>query len=181
MENIRTDHCTEESGIALVTTLVITVVIMMLIGGLTYLYVRGIGAVTINRQFSTVYEAASGAVEYIAGVIKDCADNPNCADKIGVVSSNFNSIVSCTNTSDTATIQMKTADGKFLITAELRCLGISALPGRGGVLRFPPPPTKGGLKGQATQYSYYSIVATAREEGRPENIGRTEVVYRLLQ
>lgn len=183
MENIRTDNSTQESGIALVTTLVITVVIMMLIGGLTYLYFRGIGAASINRQFSTVYEAAGGGVEYTLSIIVDFLNNQTLPPNIGLVSNEttFRDIITCSDRTNTATLEMKTADGKFLITTEIKCVGSGALAGRGGVLRFPPPPTKGGLRGQPTQYFYYSVRATAREDGRPENVGRIETVYRLLQ
>ncbi len=185
MEKIRTDNNSKESGIALVTTLVITVVILMLIGGLTYLYLKGLGAVVINRQFNTVYDAANGGVEYTTEIIIDYLKNPGSPpSQIGQFNpdeATFRNIINCTDTTLTAQLIMKSADGRFLITAEIRCLGYQSLPGEGGVLRFPPPPGKGGLKGKANIYSYYSIRVTATEEGRPENIARTEAVYRYLQ
>ena len=69
MANNRTDNTSKESGIALVTALVITVVVLMLISSLTYLFTKGFQTNIINRQFSTVYEAASGGVEYATGVV----------------------------------------------------------------------------------------------------------------
>jgi len=192
MEKIRTDNNSKESGIALVTTLVITVVIMMLIGGLSYLYLKGLGAVVINKEFTTVYEAANGGVEYTVGIIIDYLKNPDNPpsqirqfDTVGQLDPDdeetFKKIIKCTDTNLTAQLIMKSADGRFLITAEIRCLGHQSLPGEGGVLRFPPPPGRGGLKGKANIYSFYSIRATATEAGRPENIARTEAVYRYLQ
>lgn len=185
MEKIRTDNNPQESGIALVTTLVITIVIMMLIGGLTYLSFRSISAVTINRQFSTVYEAANGGVEFTTGIIIDYSKDPNNPpSQIGQFSpdeATFRNIVYCEDMTSTARLEMKSADGKFLITTEVRCLGFQRLPGEGGALRFPPPPAKGGLKTKATMNVFYSIVAIAREAGNTQNIARTEAVYRLLQ
>ncbi|MEK6651499.1 MAG: hypothetical protein AABY50_01045, partial [Nitrospirota bacterium] len=69
MEKIRTDNNSKESGIALVTALIITVVVLMLISSLTYLFTKGFQTNIINRQFSTVYEAANGGVEYSTGVL----------------------------------------------------------------------------------------------------------------
>ena len=69
MEKIRTDHNSKDSGIALVTALIITVVMLMLIGGMSYILLKGFQTNIINRQFSTVYEAANGGVEFTTGVI----------------------------------------------------------------------------------------------------------------
>ncbi len=183
MENIRTDsHLKKPVGIALITTLVITVVIMMLITGLTYLFYRGLGAVTLNREFSTVYDAAGGGVEYATGIIISYLSDPtNPPQNIGQVSGDLGNIIT-TCAQGESTMDLKTADGRYIINLRISCLGTQRLPGEGGALRFPPPRAKGGTgPAKATSYSFYSIIATARESENPQNIARVEAVYRTLQ
>ena len=76
MEKIRTDHNSKESGIALVTALIMTVVMLMLIGGMSYILLKGFQTNIINRQFSTVYEAANGGVEFATGVVNSYLKTP---------------------------------------------------------------------------------------------------------
>ncbi len=183
MEKIRADSgLKKQSGIALVTTLVITVVIMMLITGLTYLFYRGLGAVTLNREFSTVYDAAGGGVEYATGIIISYLRDPEKPPQnIGQISGDLGSIIT-TCAQGEATMDLKTADGRYLINVRISCLGTQRLPGEGGTLRFPPPPTRGGTgPAKPTSYSFYSIIATVRESENPQNIAKVEAVYRTLQ
>ena len=85
MAEIRTDNNPKESGIALVTALVITVVVLMLISSLTYLFTKGFQTNIINRQFSTVYEAANGGVEYTTGVVNSSLLNGTSPANIGTI------------------------------------------------------------------------------------------------
>ena len=91
--------------------------------------------------------------------------------------------MSCTNTTDTATITAMTADGNYTITTTIQCLGSKAIPGYGGALKFPPPPALagGGTGGSATKYIYYSVISQATETTGSTNIGKTEAIYRVIQ
>lgn len=184
MERNRTNNNSKESGIALVTALVITVVVMMLIASLTYLFTKGVQTNVINRKFSTVYEAANGGVEYVTGVINATllSGVPNNAGNFSPDSTTFSNIVMSCN-SGTATLTAYTADGTYRITSEIACLGDKPIPGEGGALKFPPPPATagGGIGTSATKYIFYSIRSTATETAGSENIGRTEAVYRVIQ
>ena len=186
MEKIRTDNNSKESGIALVTALVITVVVLMLISSLTYLFTKGFQTNIINRQFSTVYEAANGGVEYTTGIVNSYLLGTSLTD-IGTITvtggKTFTDITTCTTTSESATITAKTADGVYSITTTTWCLGSKAIPGYGGALKFPPPPALagGGTGGSATKYIFYSIISTATETTGSTNIGKTEAIYRVIQ
>jgi hypothetical protein len=186
MEKIRADNNSKESGIALVTALVITVVVLMLISSLTYLFTKGFQTNIINRQFSTVYEAANGGVEYTTGVVNSYLGGTSLTD-IGTItvtgSKTMTDITTCTTTTESATIQARTADGTYKVTATIKCLGTKAIPGYGGALKFPPPPALagGGTGGSATKYIYYSIISQATETTGSTNIGKTEAIYRVIQ
>lgn len=182
MEKIRADNNSKESGIALVTALVITVVILMMIGSLTYLYIKGLGTNIINRQFSTVYEAANGGVEYASGVINSLSAGTISASDVGSYSGDLPGIISSCSTG-AAIITAKTADGEYTIKITIQCVGSKSIPGYGGGLRFPPPPsaTGGGIGGTATQYVFFSIKADATESSSPSNKGRTEAIYRVIR
>jgi hypothetical protein len=185
MAKIRADNNSKESGIALVTALVITVVVLMLISSLTYLFTKGFQTNIINRQFSTVYEAANGGVEYSTGIINSYLGSTTLTNigTITVTGGTFNDIATCTTTAETATIQARTADGTYNITTDIRCLGNKAIPGYGGALKFPPPPALagGGTGGSATKYIFYSISSRATETTGSTNIGKTEAIYRVIQ
>lgn len=186
MEKIRTDHNSKESGIALVTVLVITVVVLMLISSLTYLFTKGFQTNIINRKFSTVYEAANGGVEYTTGVVNSSLLNgalPGNLGSVNVSDATLLAIIQCSDTSS-AIITAKTADGVYTITSTIKCLGSKAIPGYGGALKFPPPPALagGGTGGSATKYIFYSIITEAKEaSGTEKNIGKTEAIYRVIQ
>ncbi len=155
----------------------------MLIGSLTYLYIKGLGTNIINRQFSTVYEAANGGVEYASGVINNSLSTGTIsASDVGSYSGDLPGIISNCS-AGTATITAKTADGKYTIITTIQCVGSKPIPGYGGAMRFPPPPSAlgGGIAGTATQYIFFSIRADATESSSPSNKGRTEAIYRLLR
>lgn len=183
MEKTRTDNNTKESGIALVMALIITIVVLMMISGLTYLFTRGFQTNIINRQFSSVYEAANGGVEYSTGVIFSYLSGAAPANVGGISvtppATLEGIITSCM--SDPATITTKTADGNYTITTTIRCLGSKPLPGYGGALKFPPPPSmSGGGIGGPSKYLFYSIISDATETGSAV-IGKTEAIYRVIQ
>ena len=183
MEKIRADNSSKESGIALVTALVITVVVLMLISSLTYLFTKGFQTNIINRQFSTVYEAANGGVEYGTGVINVFLTTTALPNNVGFTtgSTDVNNAMGCANTTDTARITAMTADGTYTITTTIQCLGSKAIPGYGGALKFPPPPALSAGGGSATKYIFYSIISQATETSGSTNIGKTEAIYRVIQ
>ncbi|MFZ3121763.1 MAG: hypothetical protein WA104_00095 [Thermodesulfovibrionales bacterium] len=184
MAKNRADNNSKESGIALVTALVITVVVLMLISSLTYLFTKGFQTNIINRQFSTVYEAANGGVEYGTGVINVYLTTTALPNDVGVTGgTNINNALGCANTTDTGIITARTADGTYTITTTIKCLGNKPIPGYGGALKFPPPPalSGGGTGGSATKYIFYSIISQATETTGSTNIGRTEAIYRVIQ
>jgi len=184
VEKIRTDHNSKESGIALVTALIITVVMLMLIGGMSYLLLKGFQTNIINRKFSSVYEAANGGVEYGTGVINTYLTTTALPGNVGLTGgTNMTNALACTNTTDTGTITAITADGTYTITTTFQCLGNKPIPGYGGALRFPPPPAMagGGTGGGATKYIFYSIFSRATETTGSANIGKTEAIYRVIQ
>ncbi|MBI4685724.1 MAG: hypothetical protein HY755_11050 [Nitrospirae bacterium] len=185
MAKNRADNNSKESGIALVTALVITVVVLMLISSLTYLFTKGFQTNIINRQFSTVYEAANGGVEYSTGVLNSYLVGTTLTNigTITVTGGTFDGIATCTDQANTATITARTADGTYTIATTITCLGSKAIPGYGGALKFPPPPAMagGGIGGGATKYIFYSIISQATETTGSTNIGRTEAIYRVIQ
>jgi hypothetical protein len=185
MEKNRTNRNSKESGIALVTALLITTVVLMLISSLTFLFVKGFQANVLNRNFSTVYEASNGGVEYTAGLIQTYLNGSTLADLGDITTGGgalFQDILSCADQTNEATIKVKTADDKYLIETEVRCIGTSSIPGEGGKLTFPPKPPKsgGGLSG-VSQFVFYSINSGANESTNPTVYGRTEAVYRVVQ
>ncbi|KAF0145767.1 MAG: hypothetical protein FD156_742 [Nitrospirae bacterium] len=184
MEKVRTDNNSKESGIALVTALIITMVMLMLIGGMSYILLKGFQTNLINRQFSTVYEAANGGVEFTTGVVNSYLKNPGTPANVKI-DGDFATVLGCATgpSADVATISAKTADGTYSITTTIRCLGNKPIPGYGGALKFPPPPSTsgGGTGGGATKYIFYSIVSRATETTGSANIGKTEAIYRVIQ
>lgn len=182
MEKNRTVNNTKESGIALVIALIITVVVLMMISGLTYLFTRGFQTNIINRQFSSVYEAANGGVEYSTGVIFSYLSGTTPVN-VGGIHPNETTlsgiITNCTTNS--ATITTKTADGNYTIITTIRCLGTKPIPGYGGALKFPPPSgMAGGGIGGPSKYIFYSLIADATEASNAV-IGKTEAIYRVIQ
>lgn len=177
MEKNRPNNCFKESGIALVTAIVITAVILLMIAGVSYLIFRGLSAVIINKQFATVYEAANGGVEHAAGIIVSFW-NGEPYSELGSYYGNIDSVLNCSSTTDTLTYTIKTADNKYKIDMEIKCLGRQPIPGAGGALAFPPPKGISG-GGTATWFLFYSIKASSEETVNPENKGRTEAIYRL--
>jgi hypothetical protein len=184
MEKAGTHHRTSESGIALVMALLMTTVMLMLIAGLSLIYLSGYKANSINKQFSSVYDAANGSVEYSSGIISSYLTGSAPAN-MGIVlpdTATLTSIVtSCS--SNTVTISGKTADGNYRTTTTVGCLGVLPVPGYGGALRFPPPPAAvgGGTGGLATRYNFYSVTAQATDTGDQQHVGQTEAIDRILQ
>lgn len=185
MAKDRTDDHTQESGVALVAALLITLVVMMLIVSLTFFFVKGFRANILNRNFSTVYEAANGGVEYTAGLIQTYLGGTTLTD-LGAITmtggANFADIMNCTNIADSATVRVGTADNKYTITIDVQCLGTQGVPGFGGWQKFPPPAVMtGGGVGTGRHYNFYRMIANANETSGSESYGRTEAVYRVVQ
>ncbi|MEO0228199.1 MAG: hypothetical protein ABIL70_09150 [candidate division WOR-3 bacterium] len=181
MEKNRRNHTLKESGIALVTVLVIVAIVLMLTSSITYLLLKGLSANVINKQFATVYEAANGGVEYLAGII-NAYINGQDPQNIGGVSGDLSGIINNCSPG-IATITMKTSDGNYTIKTSIQCLGTSPVPGQGGVLRFPPPPplSAGGIGSTKNAYIFYSIISIAQKNDDPKSIARTEAVYKTVK
>ena len=131
----------------------------------------------MNKEFTTVYDAANGGVEHAAGIIR----NPWAGEPLtglGKFPENIEHILSCYGTIDTGIITTHSADTKYRIETTIKCLGKHPIPGAGGALAFPPP--KGISGGEAASwYIFYSITAVAEEQNSPSHIGKTEAVYRI--
>jgi hypothetical protein len=180
MEKGRTDGRIKESGIALVTTLLILAVILMLVGGMSYLLLKGFGAATINKQYATVFDAANGGAEHAAGIISSYW-NGGSTSGLGITSTDatyITQILGCTDTTSILTVNVKTSDGKYTMNTTIQCIGRQTMPGVGGALAFPPPKGLAG-GGTAAWFLYYSIISESYEAGGAVNKGRTEVVYRM--
>ena len=178
MEKGRTDGRIKESGIALVTAILMLAVILMLVGGMSYLLLRGFGAATINKQYATVFEAANGGAEHGAGIISSYW-NGGSTSGLGITSGDPITILGCTDTTSVLTVNVKTSDGKYTMNTTIQCIGRQTMPGVGGALAFPPPKGLAG-GGTAAWFLYYSIISTSQETSGPNpNKGRTEVVYRM--
>lgn len=177
MDNIRTYGKPEESGIALVAALVLTLSILMLIAGVSHLFTRGLKASIINKEFTTVYDAANGGVEHAVGIITSHWTGRSLTG-LGKFPEDITSVLYCSSTTDTGVITTYSADKKYRIEMTIKCLGKHAIPGAGGALAFPPPKGLSG-GGTAAWYIFYSITATAEEQDSPAHKGRTEAVFRM--
>ena len=177
MEKNRADGSPKESGIALVTAMVILAAILLLVAGLSYLFLRSFGAATVNKQFATVFDAANGGAEHAAGIINSYW-NGGSTTGLGITSGDPITILGCTDTTSLLTVNVKTSDGKYIINTTVQCIGRQTMPGVGGALAFPPPKGLAG-GGTAAWYLYYSIISTSQETGTPVHKGRTEAVYRM--
>ncbi len=185
MEKERTFNNTPESGVALVMALIITLVMLLMIVSLSYFLTTGFRGNIINRQFTTVYESAQGGVEYSSGVINTYLKSATTPTNVGGISPDSTTLsnIVTTCTGSTATITIMTADGKYSVVTEVKCLGVKAIPGYGGALRFPPPPPErgGGTGSMSTKYIFYSEIAKSKETITAQNIGQSEVIYRAIQ
>lgn len=127
MEKGRADGSVKESGIALVMALVIMAVVLMLVAGMSYLFIRGFGAATINRQFATVFDAANGGAEHAAGIISSYWSGGSTSG-VGITSGDPTTALGCTDKTAIVTVNIKTADGKYTINATIQCIGQQAMP-----------------------------------------------------
>ena len=180
MENSRKDNNTEESGIALVTALIITLLTLVLIAGINFILIKGFTTTTINRVFATAQEAAAGGVEYATGVIKNINTAGAVPQNMGTDPNALNVIYYCNAGPQTSNINVKTADGDYTINIQITC-SKSPIPGSGGALTFPPPPGGGSMP--PSTYCFYAITSQAtKTTGSEQNtIGRVEAVYRYAR
>lgn len=168
-----------QKGIALVTAMIITLVVLMMITGITYMLTRGFGANVLNREFSTAYDAANGGVEFGAGLISSYIDTGTITNLVGdaTIENNLSNLIqSCA--AGPQNISLTTSDNKYSIVISISCVGSQPIPGQGGVQAFPPLPaiTSGG---GGTWYLFYAVNATATETATG-TVGRTESVYRAI-
>ena len=175
MEGYKKDHNTKESGIALVTALIITLLTLMLIAGINFIIIRGFNSATINREFATAQDAAEGGAEYSTDVIKAIATAGTVPANMGADAATALNVIYYCNAGAT-NINVKTADGAYTINAQVTCNKSNPL-GEGGGLVFPPPPGRGNAP--PSIYCFYSIISQATG---PENtIGKVEAVYRYAR
>lgn len=180
METNRTDYRTQESGIALVSALLVTGACMLFIAGIYYLIGSGWKVALINKTFSSAQEAATGASEHAAEVIRLINNEAasSLTSNLGIQDINVakSAIYDCEKT-QIARIEAKTADGKYTMRVSITCGGNAAIPGT-TTYKFPPPPTK--LGGLPSFYFFYSINSEAKDV-QNNNVARVESVYRLAR
>lgn len=187
----RKDYCSQESGIALVTALVIVACCLLLISGVWYMLTGGWRIATLNKQFSTVQEAAAGGAQHVAEVVRlvhsdGTLSNLGIQDSGGKAPTDIASdiqqvIYKCDTTKGGARVLAKTGDGRYAIDMTIRCIGFTPIPGGGGSLRFPPPPTN--TASPPSFFVFYSITSEARDNttGPEPKIARVETVYRYAR
>lgn len=191
MASNRQEYCAQERGIALVTALIIVACCLLLITGVWYVLTGGWRIATLNKQFATVQEAASGGAQHVAEIIR-LVHSESTLDNLGIqdsgnraptaIDSDIQQIVyKCDTARSGARVLAKSADNKYAIDMTIRCLGFSPIPGGGGSLRFPPPPTN--TSSPPSFFVFYSIIAEARDNSTtPEpKIARVETVYRYAR
>jgi len=180
METNRTDNRAQESGIALVSALLVTATCMLFIAGVYFLMGSGWRVALISKTFSSAQEAATGGAEHAAEVVRllnNEASGPSISD-LGILDPNVakSAIYDCDKT-QTARIEAKTADGRYTMRITVKCSGNAAIPGT-TTYKFPPPPTK--LGGLPSFYFFYAIVSEAKDV-QNNNVAKVESVYRLAR
>lgn len=179
MAKNRTYSIFKESGIALVTALIVVTASLLLVAGISYVLRGGWKIATLNKQYSTAQEAAGGGAEHAAEVIRLInIDGTITSMGISDLTAAQDAIFYC-NTSSSALIRAKTANGRFNINMTVRCLESKPIPGSSGAMVFPPPPSFGS-GGMPSYYIFYSIVSEAKDLTN-SSIGRIEAVYRLAR
>lgn len=171
----------KESGIALVTALIVVAASLLLVAGISYVLRGGWKIASLNKQYSTAQEAAAGGAEHAAEVIR-LINNEGSTTSMGINDINPNdaqNVIFFCNTALSSLIRARTADGKFTINMTVRCVESKPIPGSAGAMIFPPPPSFGS-GGMPSYYVFYSIVSEAKDNAN-SSIGRIEAVYRLAR
>lgn len=162
MENRRENHSASQSGIALVSAMVIMASCLLFISAVAFIFRGGWNVAIINKQYATAQEAASGAVDHASEVIRLInSDISFSASQMGVanLASATDAIYNCTGAE--TTISAKTADGRYSIQLEIKCIGQTPIPGGSGALVFPPPPAFASGGSMPSYYVFYHIKSTA--------------------
>jgi len=180
MEKNRTYNSFKESGIALVTALIVVTASLLLVAGISYVLRGGWKIASLNKQYSTAQEAAGGGAEHAAEVIR-LINNEGTTTSMGINDLNDaqDVIFYCNTANDGALIRAQTANGRFTINMTVRCVESKPIPGSSGAMVFPPPPSFGS-GGMPSYYIFYSIVSEAKDSSN-SSIGRIEAVYRLAR
>lgn len=180
METNRTDNRAQESGIALVSALLVTGACMLFIAGVYFLMGSGWKVALINKTFSSVQEAATGGAEHAAEIVRLLNNEAavSMISNLGIVDTNVakSAIYDCDKT-QTARVEAKTANGRYTMRVTVKCSGNAAIPGT-TTYKFPPPPTK--LGGLPSFYFFYAIVSEAKDV-QNNNVAKVESVYRLAR
>lgn len=195
MDDFRKNSLFSERGIAIITSLIIAIATIALIGGVFYMLQSGIKVNTINKQFSTAQEAALGGIEHGATIIKNVLSYqgelpknlqtglgiPDEADyEIGI----YSGIYQC-DSSKVVELKLRTAkgistsqgqfQGQFDIRLTVQCLNHLPIPGFESLV-FPPPAS--GTGGNKSNYVFYRIRSIAKDS-LTNSISEVEAVYRV--
>lgn len=180
METNRTDYCTQESGIALLSALLVTAICMLFIVGVYFLMGRGWNIALINKTYASAQEAAGGGAERASEVVRLVANpstTPAMISNLGIQSiSDMKDVVQLCDTTKTARIEGKTADGRYTIRVTLNCTGRAFIPGQG----TPKFGYGAGAGSGVSMYFFYAINSEAKDV-QNWNIARVESVYRYAQ
>lgn len=179
MEKNRTYNSFKESGIALVTALIVVAASLLLVAGISYVLRGGWKIASLNKQYSTAQEAAAGGAEHAAEVIR-LINNEGTTTSMGISNdTDAQDVIFYCDTTKSSLIRAQTANGKFTINMTVRCIESKPIPGSSGAMVFPPPPSFGS-GGMPSYYIFYSIVSEAKDLTN-SSIGRIEAVYRLAR
>ena len=180
MENSGKNNRSKESGIALITALIIVAVSLMLIAGISYLLIGGFRVATLNKQFATVQEAAAGGAQHAAEVIR-VINIEGSTSGMGVTNdTDATDVIFYCDTSKSSVLNAKTADGRYTITMTLKCLSQIPIPGGSAAMVFPPPPSYGTGGSMPGFYVLYSVTSNANDTAN-NTIGKVESVYRIAR
>lgn len=195
MDDFRKNSLFSERGIAIITSLIIAIATIALIGGVFYMLQSGIKINTINKQFSTAQEAALGGIEHGTAIIKNVLSYKGelpeeLREGLGIPmgtdydSGIYNGIYKC-DSSKVVELKLQTAkristsqgqlQGQFDIHLTVQCLNRLPIPGFESLV-FPPPPT--GTGGNKPYYFFYRIRSIAKDS-LTNRIADVEAVYRI--
>ncbi|MGC8718717.1 MAG: hypothetical protein ACP5TY_01750 [Thermodesulforhabdaceae bacterium] len=183
MDDFRKNSLFSERGIAIITSLIIAIATIALIGGVFYMLQGGIKINTINRQFSTAQEAALGGIEHGATIIVmhhkgALAENEDLRKGLGIDITDYESEI---DTSDGLKLRLRTAGGRsasqgqFDIRVTVQRLNSLSIPAQESPV-FPPPAS--GTGGSKSYYVFYRIRSIAKDP-ITNSISEVEAVYRV--
>jgi hypothetical protein len=187
MDNVRKNNLSSERGVAIITSLIIAMATVALIGGVYYMLQSGIKTTTINRQFSNTQEAAFGGIEHGATIIKNVMSHAGTLSAglqtgLGIPdTADYEKAIYKCDPSEVIELKLRTAGGRsadqgqFHIRLTVQCINPLLIPGSESLI-FPPP--AGGTGGNKSYYVFYLIRSTARDS-LTNTISDVEAVYRV--